>query len=234
MKFLPVRDSRETVRVGKIICLAQNYHKHAEEMSSTVPPMPYFFLKPDTALLQDGGTIILPSMSGCVHHEIELYVVIGKEGKFIPREEADRHIMGFGIMFDITARDIQSEGKKSGRPFGISKSFDTFAPVSCITPAGNVGGLEGVRDLEIRLETGGQLRQHSSTGHMMYKIDELVEFLSGVMTLEKGDIIATGTPEGVSEIVDGDVLHGEIEKLGTLTARVKRSAAAGSTRRRRV
>jgi len=225
MKFLTVRDSPGKARVGKIICLAQNYHKHAEEMSSTVPPLPYFFLKPDTALIPDGGTIVLPPLSRCVHHEIELCVVIGKEGKNIPRERADEHILGYCIVFDITARDIQSEGKKSGRPFGISKSFDTFAPISGITPANMVGGCKVAQDLEIKLETGNQLRQHSSTRHMIYKIDELVEFMSTVMTLERGDLILTGTPEGVSEIEDGDVLHGEIEKLGTLTAKVKRSAA---------
>lgn len=224
MKFLNIRNSGETIPVGKVICLAQNYHKHAVEMRSTVPPLPYFFLKPGTSLIPDGGTILLPPLSNCVHHEVELYFVIGKEGKSIPREKVDEYILGYGLLFDITARDIQSEGKKSGRPFGISKSFDTFAPLSTMTPAEEIGSWRDAQDLEIRLETNGELRQHSSTKFMMYTIDKLVEFLSSVMTLERGDIIATGTPEGVSEIVDGDVLHGEIEKLGSLTAKVKRLA----------
>jgi len=222
MKSLTIRGSDETIAVGKVICLAQNYHKHAVEMRSTVPPLPYFFLKPRTALIPDGGTILLPPLSKCVHHEVELYFVIGKGGKNIPREKANEHILGYGILFDITARDIQSEGKKSGRPFGISKSFDTFAPISAMTLAGELEGWKDAKDLEIKLKTSGELRQHSSTKFMMFTIDKLVEFLSSVMTLEKGDIIATGTPEGVSEIVDGDVLEGEIEKLGTLTAKVER------------
>jgi len=224
MKSLNTRNSDEKIPVGKIICLAQNYHKHAEEMRSTVPPLPYFFLKPATSLIPDGGTILLPPLSKCVHHEVELYFVIKEEGKSIPREKADEYILGYGLLFDITARDIQSEGKKSGRPFGISKSFDTFAPLSAMTPAEVVGGWREAQDLEIRLETNGELRQHSSTKFMMFTIDRLVEFLSSVMTLERGDIIATGTPEGVSEIVDGDILYGEIQRLGSLTAKVKRLA----------
>ncbi len=223
MKFLTVRDSDERIPVGKLICLAQNYHKHAQEMNSTVPALPYFFLKPKTSLIPDGETILLPPLSQCVHHEVELYFVIGKEGKNIPREKVDEYIAGYGILFDITARDIQTEGKKSSRPFGISKSFDTFAPISPMTPAGVVGGWKKAQNLKITLKTSGELRQESSSSFMMFKIDKLIEFLSQVMTLEPGDIIATGTPEGVSEIVDGDLLEGAIDKLGTLTARVKRT-----------
>ena len=116
MKLLPIRGSHQIVEIGKFICLAQNYHKHAVEMNSTLPPLPYFFLKPNSSLIPDKGTIILPPLSNCVHHEIELYFVIGKDGKNISREKADQHIMGYGLLFDITARDIQTEGKKSGRP----------------------------------------------------------------------------------------------------------------------
>ena len=206
--------------VGKIICLAQNYPKHSAEMRSTPPPWPYFFLKPVTALLPDGGTVVLPDFSSCVHHEVELYALIGKAGRHIAKEAADEHIAGYGILLDLTARDIQSEGKKSGRPFGISKCWDTSAPISDAIESEVVGGIAGAQDLAIELRTNGDVRQSARTSQMLYKLDELVAFLSRVMTLEPGDIIATGTPEGVSEIVAGDVVEASIEKLGSLTVKV--------------
>ena len=153
MKFIRVRGTEKRIKVGKIICLGQNYPKHAKEMGSRAPSLPHFFLKPTTSLLPDGGTVLLPRLSRCVHHEIELYFVIGKKGKNILKEEADEHILGYGIFFDITARDIQREGKKTGRPFGLSKCFDTFAPVSEITLAEEVGGWRGAQDLKIILKT---------------------------------------------------------------------------------
>ncbi len=220
MRALAIRGSEPYpitgLPVGKVICLAQNYPKHSAEMKSTPPPWPYFFLKPATALLPPDGTVVLPDFSSCVHHEVELYALIGKEGRHIPQEAADEHIAGFGILLDLTARDIQTEGKKSGRPFGISKSWDTSAPISDATKAEVVGGIEGAQDLAIELRTNGELRQSARTSQMLYKLDELVAFLSRVMTLEPGDIIATGTPEGVSEIVAGDVVEASIEKLGGL------------------
>ncbi len=222
MKFLKILGSQKKIKAGKIICLAQNYYKHAKEMNSTLPKLPYFFLKPTTALIPEGGTILLPPISKCVHHEIELFLVVKKKGKNIPLQKADEYILGFGILFDITARDIQKEGKKSARSFGISKSFDTFAPISDISPLEVVGGCNAAQNLELKLKTNNELRQHSNTKFMIYKIDELIEFLSKIMTLERGDIISTGTPEGVSEIKEGDILHGEIEKLGSLTVDVKR------------
>lgn len=210
----------DKVPVGKIICLAQNYPKHSAEMKSTPPPWPYFFLKPTTSLLPNGGTVVLPEFSSCVHHEVELFMLIGKAGKDIPKEKASDHVSGYGILLDLTTRDIQSEGKKSGRPFGISKCWDTSAPVSAATPSGRVGGMKGAQDLAIELRTNGEMRQSSRTSAMLYKLDELVAFCSEVMTLEPGDIIATGTPEGVSEIVSGDTVEATIEKLGSLTVRV--------------
>ena len=209
------------IPIGKIICLAQNYPKHSAEMNSTPPPWPYFFLKPATALLPDGGTVRLPDFSSCVHHEVELYLLIGKTGRHIPKEAADEHIAGYGILLDLTARDIQTEGKQSGRPFGISKCWDTSAPVSAATPTETVGGITGARVLAIELRTNGEPRQSGRTSAMLYKLDELIAFLSRVMTLEFGDIISTGTPEGVSEIKAGDTIEATIEKLGSLKVTVE-------------
>ena len=220
MKAIPFRGSDKQLPVGKIICLAQNYPRHSAEMKSTPPAWPYFFLKPSTALVPDGGTVQLPDFSSCVHHEVELYLLIGKTARNIAREAAEEHIAGYGILLDLTARDIQTEGKKSGRPFGLAKCWDTSAPVSAAIPAKEWGGLTTAQDLAIELRTNGQLRQRARTSQMLNKIDELVAFLSRVMTLERGDIIATGTPEGVSEIVTGDVVEAKIEKLGGLRVNV--------------
>lgn len=205
------------IEAGKIICLAQNYPKHAREMKSTPPKLPYFFLKPRTALIHDGGPIILPNLSNEVHHEVELAVIIGKEGKKIPTEETMIHILGYATFLDLTARDIQSEGKKTSRPFGISKSFDTFAPISDITPENSI---EDPMKLMLHLEVNEEVRQHSSTEHMLYDVQYLISFLSQVMTLERGDIIATGTPEGVSEICAGDSVYAYIDGVGSLRHRV--------------
>lgn len=201
------------MEAGKIICLAQNYPKHAREMKSTPPKLPYFFLKPGTALIHSGEPIVLPDLSNEVHHEVELAVIIGKEGKNIPEEKAISYVLGYATFLDLTARDIQAEGKRTSRPFGISKSFDSFAPISEITPARRI---EDPMDLIVHLEVNGEVRQHSSTGQMLYDVKHLISFLSRVMTLRKGDIIATGTPHGVSEIREGDSVYAYIDGVGTL------------------
>ena len=206
-------DGVTELQAGKIICLAQNYPKHASEMKSTLPALPYFFLKPGTALINSDEPIVLPNLSEEVHHEIELAVIVGREGKNIPEEDAMSHILGYAAFIDLTARDIQSEGKKTSRPFGISKSFDTFAPISTVTLAGNI---KDPMDLTLHLEVNGEVRQHSSTGLMLYGVKYLITFLSRVMTLERGDIIATGTPHGVSEIREGDSVYAYIDGVGML------------------
>ena len=221
--FLEIRKDRKIselrMRPGKIICLAQNYPKHAKEMNSTPPRFPYFFLKPATALIHSGEDIILPSLSKEIHHEVELAVVIGKEGKHIPEESALSHVLGYGVFLDLTARDIQREGKKTSRPFGLSKSFDTFAPISDIMPAENV---PNPMNLVLHLEVNGRVRQHGSTAEMLFPVPYLISFLSDVMTLQKGDLIATGTPEGVSEIREGDRVFAEIPGIASLRHRVVR------------
>lgn len=213
-------NTMETLHPGKVICLAQNYPAHIEEMGSIRPELPYFFLKPVSCLIHSGEPIVLPDLSREVHHEVELAVIIGMGGKMIPRERAMDHILGYAVFLDLTARDIQSTGKKTGRPFGISKSFDTFGPISHVMPAAAV---TDPGDLTLHLEVNGTTRQHSSTKHMLYGVGELISFLSQVMTLERGDIIATGTPHGVSEIRDGDVIDANIDGVGTLHHPVTRA-----------
>lgn len=214
-------DSRE-IEAGKIICLAQNYPKHANEMKSTPPALPYFFLKPGTALIHSGDDIILPLLSNEVHHEVELAVIIGKEGRNIPVDDALSHVLGYAAFLDLTARDIQREGKKTSRPFGVSKSFDTFAPISMITPAHEVAD---PMNLQLLLKVNGEIRQDGHTSQMLFPVPYLISFLSKVMTLEPGDIIATGTPHGVSEIREGDTIFAEIPGVGELEHTVKRETA---------
>jgi 2-keto-4-pentenoate hydratase/2-oxohepta-3-ene-1,7-dioic acid hydratase in catechol pathway len=210
---LPFRDTFYEVKPSKIICLGRNYAEHARELGHEIPKEPVIFLKPPSALIGPGQTIILPRKSNHVDHEVELAVIIGKRGKNIPREKAMDYVLGYTILMDITARDLQAEAKKKGLPWTVAKGFDTFAPIG---PRVVDKREINVDDLEIGLKVNGEVRQLSRTSKMIFKIDEIIEYVSGIMTLEKGDIIATGTPEGVGALRHGDVLEAWIEKIGTL------------------
>ncbi len=211
-KTLTVVSGNETVSVGKILCLGSNYDKHITEMGSAKPKNPVIFTKPATALVKNGGTIVIPPFSSNAHHEVELVIVIGKEGKNIAREDVDQYIMGYALGLDITLRDIQGEAKKKGRPWAVAKGFDTSAPVSDIILKENV---PDPLNLQLQLSVNHQVRQDGNTGDMIFKIDEIVSYLSTVYTLEKGDLIYTGTPEGVAQLLPGDRVTA---KLGDLTA----------------
>jgi 2-keto-4-pentenoate hydratase/2-oxohepta-3-ene-1,7-dioic acid hydratase in catechol pathway len=211
MRSLRIKNSAETICPTKIICLGRNYRKHAEELGNVVPDKPIIFLKPPSSLILEGEKIILPPQSQDVHHEVEFGVVIGKSGKNIIRAWAEEYIMGYCILLDITARDIQQEEKKRGAPWTLAKGFDTFAPVSQIVKKEEIPYPE---NLSIRLWVNNILRQDSNTGFMIFGIAELIEYLSSYMTLEAGDIIATGTPEGVGQIKAGDVVEAEIKGIG--------------------
>ena len=212
-----LRIAGRRLRPGKILCVARNYPEHAKESGAEVPAEPVFFLKPTTALLEPGGTILLPPQSRRVEVECELAVVLSGGGRDIRREEALRHVLGYAVIFDMTARDLQAEAKAKGLPWTTAKGFDTFAPISEITPAAAVGDPDG---LAIRLEVNGLVAQDGNTREMMHKVPDLIHHASRIMTLERGDVIATGTPAGVREVRDGDVLVGTIERVGRLEARV--------------
>ena len=207
------------LRPGKILCVARNYPEHAKESGGEVPATPVFFLKPATALLEAGGTVLLPPESRRVEEEGELAVVLGKGGRDVPEERAMGLVLGYAVVFDITARDLQSEARAKGLPWTVAKGFDTFAPISAITPARQVGD---PHDLGIRVEVNGGVVQDGNTREMVHKVPALIHHASRVMTLERGDIFATGTPAGVREIRDGDVLVGSIERVGRLEVRVSR------------
>ncbi|HIH72398.1 MAG TPA: fumarylacetoacetate hydrolase family protein [Thermococcaceae archaeon] len=214
---LPFRDGFYEVKPSKIICLGRNYAEHARELGHEIPKEPVIFLKPPSALIGPDQTIILPRRSNRVDHEVELAVIIGKRGKNIPREKAMDYVLGYTILMDITARDLQAEAKKKGLPWTVAKGFDTFAPIG---PRVVDKREINVDDLEIGLKVNGEIKQLSRTSKMIFKIDEIIEYVSSIMTLEKGDIIATGTPEGVGPLRHGDVVEAWIEGIGVLREEV--------------
>jgi acylpyruvate hydrolase len=205
---------------GKIICIGRNYAKHAAEMGSAVPDEPMLFLKPPTALVGNGGTVLLPEKSTDVHHEVELVAVIGRGGKDIPRESALEHVDGYAVGLDMTARDIQSAAKKKGHPWSVAKGFDTFAPLGEIVSAKEVGDPQ---ELRVTLTVNGATRQDGSTADMIFSVADLVAYCSTIFTLMPGDLIYTGTPEGVGPVQDGDELVATVTGLPELRVRVKRS-----------
>lgn len=193
--------------VGTMYCIGKNYAAHAREMGGEVPGSPVVFLKPPAAYVPQGGVIRIPSFSQLVHHEVEMLVVIGEDCASVAREEAHRYIAGYGIGLDMTLRDVQTEAKKKGEPWAIAKGFVTSAPVSAIIPAAQFGSIP---DFDLTLHVNGQLRQSGTTRDMERPVDMLVEYLSSVFTLRRGDCIFTGTPEGVGAVHSGDVLRAEL------------------------
>ena len=208
----------EKIPIGKIICLARTYLKHADEMNSVVPKTPILFLKPTSSIIFSGESIIYPDQSKCVHHEIELGVIIGETGKNLPKVMAWDYILGYCIALDITARDIQQDAKIHGLPWTIAKGFDTFAPISDIVPKNEVSD---PHDILIQLSVNGNLKQQESTSQLIWEIPTLLSYISSIMTLERGDLILTGTPSGVSEIHKGDQIQATADIPLTLDVTVK-------------
>jgi acylpyruvate hydrolase len=218
MTYYKFQDSEKRVRIGKIICLARTYKEHAREMNTIVTEDPLLFLKPTSSIIFDHGTIIIPKRSQCLHHEVELGVILGKKAKDIPEKNAMHYMLGYLVALDITARDIQSVSKKNGWPWTIAKGFDTFAPISDAVAKEKV---PDPQNLDLMLKINGMVKQSANTNQMVYTIERIISFISEIMTLEPGDLILTGTPEGVGEIKEGDVLEAQLDSLCSLTVDVK-------------
>ncbi|TDL24972.1 hypothetical protein BD410DRAFT_785724 [Rickenella mellea] len=187
-------------RGKKIVAIGRNYMEHVKELNNTVPKEPFFFLKPTTSYVPSGGKIEIPR--GVVaHHEIELGVVIGKNGRDIPESQADAHIAGYALAIDMTARNMQDEVKKKGLPWSAAKGFDTFTPIGTFIPR---SAIPDPHNLNIWLKINGVYKQNGTTADMMFRIPKLVEHVSSIMTLEEGDLILTGTPSGVGPVSPGD------------------------------
>lgn len=212
--------SPEPFTVGKILCIGRNYAAHAAEMKSDVPTSPMVFLKPPSSVVRNGGEVVLPRQSSDVHHEVEVVVLIGKGGKDIAESEALGHVAGYAVGLDMTARDIQAVAKSKGHPWTVAKGFDSFAPLGDFVTASEVGDPQS---LGIRLRVNGSVRQEGSTSEMIFPVARLVSWCSGVMSLERGDLIYTGTPEGVAAVVAGDVLEATADNLPALRVSVRRS-----------
>jgi len=213
MKSVTLRHSGETATVGKVLCLGRNYIEHAKEINTEIPEHPIVFLKPSTAIIGSGDNVMIPPISQDVHHEVELVVMIGKDGKNIPKSKAYEHVAGYAVGLDMTLRDVQHEAKKKGLPWSVAKGFDTSAPVSTILERKFV---PNPHNLEISLKVNGEIRQKSNTKNMIFPIDYVVSHLSTIFTLEKGDLIYMGTPEGVGRVVPGDTLEAELESVAIL------------------
>lgn len=195
------------VSPGKIICIGRNYAAHAREHDAEIPEIPLIFLKPSTSIIGPDEKILLPPQSRQVEHEAELAVIIGKRGRFINSDEIRQYIMGYTAGNDVTARDLQRRDGQWTR----SKGFDTFCPLgpwieTDFDPA----------DTMVTCHVNGEMRQMASTRDMVFGINQLIPFISSIMTLEPGDVIMTGTPAGVSPLHAGDVVEVTVEGLGTL------------------
>jgi 2-keto-4-pentenoate hydratase/2-oxohepta-3-ene-1,7-dioic acid hydratase in catechol pathway len=204
----------------KIIAVARNYRAHAAEMKAKIPREPKFFLKPPSSLLAHEGTVVLPGDSRRVDYEVELAVIIGRRCKNLAETDVESAILGYTIMVDITARDLQQEAKSAGMPWTVAKGFDTFAPIGPqIVPASEFSSANA----EIWLTVNGEYRQKSSTQWMIFSVNQLVSNISRIMTLEPHDVIATGTPEGVGPLSSGDEVVAGVTGIAPLSFRVEQA-----------
>jgi fumarylpyruvate hydrolase len=200
--------------VRRIYCVGRNYAAHAAEMGHDAREAPFFFMKPADAVLPDQAVMPYPSATKDLHHELELVVAIGKRGRNIPVDKALDHVFGYAVGLDMTRRDLQAEAKNKGRPWDMAKGFDCSAPCAAIHPVDAVGHIASG---EIELKVNGKVRQHSDINMLIWSVAETISQLSSLVELFPGDLIYTGTPEGVGPVVTGDVLEGRIEGLGSLT-----------------
>lgn len=211
--FVPV-DGGGRFPVRRIYCVGRNYAAHAREMGSDpAREPPFFFTKPADALVIDDADTPYPSKTANLHHEVELVVAIGHGGTSIAKEDALNHVFGYAAGIDLTRRDMQDEAKATRHPWDLSKGFDASAPVGAIMPAARIG--HPVRGA-ITFTVDGVLRQKGDLGDQIWAVDEIIAVLSGLVALAPGDLIMTGTPEGVGALVRGNVVLGEIAGVGTV------------------
>ena len=192
----------------KIICIGRNYAEHAKELNNPVPTVPVIFMKPDTALLRENKPFYHPDFSEDIHHEIELVLKISKEGKHISEKFAAGYFDEIALGVDFTARDIQQKHKEKGLPWELAKAFDGSAPVSSFVPKDKFNDLY---NLNFKLDINGQTRQEGNTKDLLFSFERIIAFVSQYITLKKGDLIFTGTPQGVGKVNIGDHLEAYLE-----------------------
>lgn len=197
----------------KIIAIGRNYAEHAKELNNPVPTTPVIFMKPDTAVLKDNKPFYHPEFSSDIHHEIELVLKVSKEGKHISEKFAGNYFDEIGLGIDFTARDIQQKHKEKGLPWELAKAFDNSAPISRFIPKTEFGNLY---DLNFRLDVNELTVQQGNTSNLLFSFEYIIAYVSKYITLKKGDLIFTGTPQGVGKVNPGDHLAGYLEDVKLL------------------
>lgn len=214
---IPVKGSDAMFPVRRIFCVGRNYAEHAIEMGSdpTREP-PFYFAKPADAVVINDADMPYPPMSKSLHHEMELVVAIGVGGKNIAVADALKHVWGYCCGLDMTRRDLQNEAKKTGRPWDMGKGFDKSAPMGALVPAAGIDPSKG----KIELKVNGKVVQTSDLSKLIWSVPEVIANLSELVELAPGDLIMTGTPEGVAAVVKGDVLEGIVEGVGEVRTKI--------------
>lgn len=197
------------IQPSKIVCVGKNYAKHAAEMGGDVPAEPLIFLKPPSSLLAEGQSIVIPDQSREVHYEGEIGVIIGTRATKVPASQAWDHISAVVPVNDVTARDLQRTDSQWSR----AKGFDTFCPVGTPVP---VSGVD-LEALGVTTRVNGEVKQHAPASDMAFDIPAIIEYISAIMTLEPGDLVATGTPDGIGPIVAGDTVEVEVHGVGKVS-----------------
>ena len=204
--------------VRRIFCVGRNYAEHTREMGGDPDrEAPFFFCKPADALLLDDADMPYPPASSSLHHEMELVVAIGTGGADIPAASALAHVWGYAVGLDMTRRDLQNAAKKEGKPWDMGKGFDHSAPIGTLIPAAS---FPDPTKGKIELKVNGAVRQSSDLSKLIWSVAETIACLSGLVTLAPGDLIYTGTPEGVAAVVRGDLLEGSVAGVGTIRTKI--------------
>ncbi|MGA1135558.1 MAG: fumarylacetoacetate hydrolase family protein [bacterium] len=214
---LPIRGSNESFPVRRIYCIGRNYADHAIEMGHDPNKEPPFFFQKNAQNVDTSGTFPYPPQTSDVHHEMELVVALKSGGADISLDNALEHVYGYGLGLDMTRRDLQGEAKKLGRPWEVGKSFEKSAPMSELVPASETGHLDQGR---ICLKVNGEIKQDGDLNQMIWKVPEMIAYLSRFYDIAGGDLIMSGTPAGVGPIQRGDKMQCEIDNLGTMTIEV--------------
>jgi fumarylpyruvate hydrolase len=205
----------------RIYCVGRNYEEHAKEMGFTGREPPFFFLKPADALVVvnqgETGHMPYPSLTKNFHHEIELVVAIGTGGRNITAANAEKHIFGYAVGLDMTRRDLQIKMREQGRPWEIGKAFDYSAPIGLLHPKSDTGEMNSA---EISLTVNGEVKQKSDISHLIWSVNETIAKLSTLFELHPGDLIFSGTPDGVGAVKTGDTMHGFIQGLSPVSVKV--------------
>jgi 2-keto-4-pentenoate hydratase/2-oxohepta-3-ene-1,7-dioic acid hydratase in catechol pathway len=218
MKRVYIKNCTEELYIGKIVCVGRNYRDHATELGNEIPDKPLLFIKPASAVIYSGDKIKFPGYSAQMHHEVELVLLIGKEIKDADETTARESIAGYGVGLDMTLREVQTELKKRGHPWTIAKCFDTSAAISDFVLSKDYNL---TLEEEISLSINGEIRQKEKLNLMIFSPYTLIQYISSIMKLERGDLIFTGTPAGVGSVNKGDFLEAEVAGIARLSCAVE-------------